>query len=172
MTGRNGILVGLLLLGAPLAGLAEELPVAPEDWFERARGYEEARELQMELDADMLIFIASRKPAGPTRRSRQLENEILRRRDMQQFLAPYVKVKLTIPSDPDTNELAEEKFRVKYGPRLIVMRPGGFASPVGVFLRDGDDRTLLSIRDIQRRIANASSPRYRQAAPPPPPQDE
>ncbi len=139
---------------------AEELPIAPDDWFERVRGFEEAEEIQKELKADMLLFIASRSPAGPARRSRQFENEILRHRDMRDFLQHYVKVKLTIPTERDTNELAEERFRVQYGPRVFVVRPNGFAMPVGIHDRDGDRRTLLSIENIQRRISMASSRAY------------
>ncbi len=161
MNERLAILVGCVLLSAPVAAFSDDLPIAPDDWFERARGFEEARELQAELGADMLLFIASRAPAGPARRSRQFENEILRHRDMQDFLQHYIVVKLTIPTERETNELAEERFRVKYGPRVFVVRPGGFATPVGVFLRDGDRRTLLSIADIQRRIVMASSALYK-----------
>jgi len=162
---RYGIGVAILIatICAGDMGLTHaELPVAPDDWFERARGFDEAREIQRELGADMLLFIASRSPAGPSRRSRQVENDVLRRPEMRDFLQHYVKVKLTIPTEPDTNQLAEERFRVQHGPRLFVMRPGGFATPISIYLRDGDQRTLLSVEDIQRRILIASSPLYQQ----------
>ncbi len=147
-------------LFAAASAFADELPDAPERWFERADGFEEARAVQADIEADMILFIASRSPAGPTRRSRQFENNILRHRDMADFLKHYVIVKLTIPTDRDTNDLAEERFRVQHGPRVFVMRPGGFFIPIGVFERDGDRRTLFSVEQIQRRIVEASSPRY------------
>ncbi len=156
---RTCYLLAFALLGTAVV-FADQLPDAPERWFERARGYEEARKVQAELGADMLLFIASRSPAGPARRSRQFENNILRHRDMRDFLSHYVVVKLTIPTERETNDLAEEQFRVIYGPRVFVVRPGGFAQPLGVFERDNDRRTLLPVEEIQRRIVRASSPKY------------
>ena len=131
----------------------------PERWLERSRGYEEGRALQKELRADMIVFIANRTPAGPARRSRQVENDLLRRPAMREFLADYVKVKLVTPTDPETNALVEETFRVRFGPRLFVVRPGGFMIQVGLFDRDGDRRELRSIEDIQERIRAAGTPR-------------
>lgn len=131
----------------------------PERWLERASGYEEGRLIQQELGVDMVVFIANRMPAGPARRSRQVENDLLRRPAMREFLADYVKVKLVAPTDAETNTLVEESFRVNFGPRLFVVRPGGFMMQVGLFDRDGNRRSLRSIEDIQNRILSAGTPR-------------
>lgn len=158
----KGRVMWLLVAGLMASGArAEELPIAPEDWFERASGYEEALELQKEIGADMLLFIASRSPAGPTRRSREFEYDVLRHRDMENFLKHYIVVKLTIPTERETNDLADERYHVKHGPRVFVVRPNGFAMPLGIHERDGDHRTLLPIETIQRRIVMASSDVYK-----------
>lgn len=135
----------------------------PDDWLERARGFEEGREIQRETGADMVLFIASRRPAGPSARSRAFENDILRDREMRAFLANYVKVKLTIPGDAETTELALERFRVQHGPRVLVVRPGGFATPISIYLRDAEgERTPLSVQDVMARIEVAGSPPKRE----------
>lgn len=131
----------------------------PERWLERASGFEEGRELQSRHRVDMVLMITSRSPRGPARRSQDVENLIFRRAEMREFLADYVKVKLVIPGDRDTDELANERFRVQHGPRLFVIRPGGFATPISLFDRDGDRRTARSVEQIQEAIRDASSPR-------------
>ncbi len=146
------------LAGLWIVSLSPTMAEIPDRWLERARGFEQGVELQQRHRADMILFIASRSPRGPAQRSRQVENEIFRRTEMREFLEDYVQVMLVIPGDTETIALANDRFRVQHGPRLFVIRPGGFTTPVGLFDREGDRRILLSIEDIQERIRSASSP--------------
>lgn len=144
--------------------LATDASEIPDDWLERADGFEEGQAIQERARADMVLFIASRSPAGPARRSRQFEYDILRDSDMEAFLSHYVKVKLRIPTTRETNQLAEERFHVQYGPRLFVVRRGGFTIPISIHHREGDKRTLLPVEEIQQSILRASTPSTRPAA--------
>lgn len=139
-------------------------PDIPEKWFERSSGLEQALELQKETDADILLFIASRKPAGPAKRSRAFEDEFLRSRIMREFLKDYIKVKLTIPGDADTTKLAAERFYVQYGPRVILLKPKNLVMPIRIQQGEGDKREWLPMEMLQRNIIIYSSPRYENKA--------
>lgn len=137
---------------------SQALAEIPDRWLERARGFEQGVELQGRHRADMILLIASRSPRGPASRSRQVENELFRQSEMQEFLQGYVRVMLVIPGDTETTELANDRFRVQHGPRLFVIRPGGWTTPIGLFDREQDRRILRSAEDIKERIRAASSP--------------
>lgn len=129
----------------------------PDRFLERARGYEEGREIQELTQADMVLFIAYRSPAGPKQRSQRVENDLLRDSTVQEFLKDYVKVKLTLPSDPDTRELAE-RFRPSLGPNIYVVRPNGFRMQIGLFDRSGRQPRLIGPDEFIPMVRERGTP--------------
>src|SRR5690606_28500593 len=113
-----------------------------------------------ETQADILLFIASRNPAGPAKRSGTFEDRMLRHKIMRPFLRAYIIVKLSIPDDPDTNKLAKDRFRVEYGPRLFLIKPNQFTTGVRIQLGEGDEREWVTLEQLQRNIITQSSPAY------------
>ncbi len=140
-------------------------PDIPERWLERGRGLREALEIQEATGADMLVYISSRDPPGPANRSSYFERRVLRSREFDAAIRDYIRVKLIIPGDRDSNEFAE-RHRVRFGPRLLILRPGGFAISIGPYTRDEHDQFILGEEDeILRLIRARSSPRHQEQEP-------
>jgi len=153
---RMRLIWACVVIGLP--ALAATKAEIPERWFERARGYEQAEELRKKIQAPMVIYIESTSPAGPSSRSRAFHDQVLRKKEMRDFLTNYIKVKLTLPGDPATQELAEKKFRIQYGPRMVVVRADGQSYPITTHIGSGDNRQALPIEEIQRNIIVAATP--------------
>ncbi len=141
----------------PAEEQAADPTAIPERFLERASGYEEGRTIQEHTQADMVLFITYRTPAGAKQRSQRVENNLLRDSTVQEFLKDYVKVKLTLPSDPDTRELAEN-FRPSLGPNIYVVRPNGFRMQIGLFDRSGRQPRLIEPDEFISLVRERGTP--------------
>ncbi len=137
----------------------------PERWLERGRGLREALEIQEATGADMLVYISSRNPPWAADRSRRFERSILRSSEFNDALQDYIRVQLYVPGDRDSNEFAE-RYNVRFGPRILIVRPTGFAMSISPYTRDERDELVMrEEEEIIRHIRERSSTRHQTQEP-------
>lgn len=111
------------------ASLADKIP---SKWFLKAKGYEEALELQKQTGADIFIYFTREAPASDKGLCRWFENKALGDVKMRKFLREYIKVHVPLPSNPDSQRLAEQ-FQVGKTPAVYIVQPNRRPQLVKVF---------------------------------------
>ncbi|NCC49769.1 MAG: hypothetical protein EOM20_01005 [Spartobacteria bacterium] len=104
----------------------------PSKWFQGARGYEKAVEIQQELDVYMLIYFARPNTKNEKGLCKWFESKALNTVTMRPVLRKVVKVRVDLPGNAKNEELAK-KFWVNKTPALYVTRPDGWRYSVKVF---------------------------------------
>lgn len=165
---KCGILV-LILTG--LLGVAEaQMPGAaakpfkfPEKkWFDEAKGYAEALELQKQTGADILIYFAQYTPSEKKGLCHWFEQRALQESPLSDGLKEYLKVKATFPLGKK-EELAFEKLRVNSAPSLFIVQTNGRSSRVGPFDYPNGKPELKEAEVLMKEIRAKSGPRYQAA---------
>ncbi len=132
----------------------------PSKGFKRAKGYEEALELQKEIGADILLYFA-RLERNEKGLCRWFENKGLKHGDVQKFIKNYIYVYVQLPSNKQDEELAKS-FNIGLSPSVYVVKPDSrFPQKVPVFEWDQNKNPKLrSPEEIIESIRSRSSPAY------------
>ncbi len=132
----------------------------PSRFLTRARGYEQALELQKETGADIFLYISHQTPSSARGLCNWWVNRGMRAGNVQRWLRHYIKVELPLPSDPETRAIAEN-FHLWEGPTIVIIQPNGRERSIRVFDRDpGGRMQLKSPEEIVELIQANSSARY------------
>lgn len=131
----------------------------PSKWFLKAKGYEEALELQKQTGADIFIYFTRESPASEKGLCRWFENKALSDVKLRKYLRDYIKVHVPLPSNPDSQRLAE-KFKVGKTPAIFVVQTNGFTQTVKVFDWSDGRPQLDPIDTIIQTIRTRSGSRY------------
>ncbi len=110
--------------GPPVAG--EKPATVPEKkWFEEAKGFEAALELQRATSADIVVYFAQYSPSDRKGLSSWFERKGLQTTEWVDGLRPYIKVKVVLPFSNKKEEALFKDFKVTKGPVLYVVQPSG-----------------------------------------------
>ncbi len=131
----------------------------PNSWLSKAKGYEKALEIQKETGADIFIYFSRQAPANEKGLCQWFESKGLNAQKVKEYLRNYIKVEVPLPSNPDSQKLAEQ-FDVRKCPAVFIVQPGGFTSYCKVFdWPDGKPKLWEPEQLIQFFMAR-SSERY------------
>ncbi len=139
---------------------SDETPRIPNRFLTRSRGYEQALELQEATGADIFLYIKHNSPPGARGLCNWWENRGMRAGNVQRLLRDYIKVELTLPSDRETREIAEQ-FNLWEGPTVVIIQASGRRRSLNVFDWPGGRPELKSPADLETLIRENSSARYR-----------
>lgn len=131
----------------------------PSKWLLKAKGYEEALKLQKQTGADIFIYFTRESPASEKGLCRWFENKALSDVKLRKYLRDYIKVHVPLPSNPDSQRLAE-KFKVGKTPAIFVVQTNGFTQTVKVFDWSDGRPKLDPIDTIIQTIRTRSGSRY------------
>lgn len=156
------LLAGLLVAGvawaqAPQAEKAKKFP--ENKWFNGVDGLEEAKELQKQFDADILVYFARYSPNDQKGLCNWWEKRGLAQQPVQKLLRDYLKVKIELPlNKKDTEAIAP--FNVNKCPALFIIQPDGKRGRFQVFDWPGGEPKVLSPDQIIANIREKSSAKY------------
>ncbi len=141
----------LFLLGGAALALAQDpgmegVPATPEEstatlrnmdklpmgWLSNAKGYEKALELQKQTDACIFLYFKRNAPSNEKGLCSWFEKDLLNNSKVRKWLKNYIRVEVTLPSNPDTQKLGEQ-FQVNKTPALIICKPKGVPLRVKAF---------------------------------------
>ncbi|MBN1268904.1 MAG: hypothetical protein JXB04_04900 [Kiritimatiellae bacterium] len=164
---RSGLVVLILLLAtltparaqAPQGAAAADDPRIPTKWFQGAKGYEKALELQKTTAADLLIYFS--RPNTPDEKGlcNWFESKGLAALPVRKLLRGYIKVEVVLPGNPDNQKLAAE-FRFNKTPAVYVLHPDGWRNRCHVFEWENKRPKLLEPDELARVIRLSSSEKY------------
>ncbi len=139
-----------------------DVPSIPNRFLDRARGYEQALALQQATGADIFLYVKHNSPPGARGLCNWWENRGMKAGNIQRMLRDYIKVQLTLPSDRETREIAEQ-FRLWEGPTVVIIQAGGLRRSINVFDWPGGRPELKSPEALEELIRENSSARYQEA---------
>lgn len=145
-----------MLLAQP--GQKEDIDL-PSKWFQKAKGYEQALELQAETGADIFIYFTREAPSDEKGLCRWFESKGLSDVKIRKYLRDYIKVKAPLPSNPDTQKLAEA-FEVGKTPAVYIVQPKRRPQKCAVFDWTDKKPKLLSADEMIEVFRVRSSERY------------
>ena len=131
----------------------------PNKWFKGARGYEEARVVQRETGADIVIYFSKMSPPDQKGLCRWWEKRGLQVGPVKRTLKEYIKVKLSLPGTSDDRELVK-KFKLTSAPKLVVVQTNEFSKYVACFEWPFNKPQLRKPDDIAEDIRRGSGERY------------
>lgn len=161
----SSLLPGLSTLGqAPKLGKIFGEGKIPSKWFQKAKGYEEALEIQKQTGADIFIYFTRQAPPSEKGLCGWFEKKALTDIKMRQFLRDYIKVHVPLPSNPETQKLAEQ-FNVQKTPAVFVVQPNKRPQYCPVFDWSKGRPELLPVEEIIEALRVRSSLKYQVANP-------
>jgi len=120
-----------LLLAACSAATAAQMPSGtnvqqkiPNSWFMKAKGYEKALALQKETGADLFVVFTRDSPASEKGLCQWLDSKGLTTSAVRDYLRNYIKVTVPLPSNPESQKMAED-FDVRKCPAVFIVQPDG-----------------------------------------------
>jgi hypothetical protein len=160
------------ILAAPLLAAGPVLPPGqaaeaklPSKWFDRAKEFPEALEIQKQTGADIFIYFARNMPSDQKGLCRWFEGKSLKTGPLNRLLKDYIKVQITLPSN-DEDEALAARFRVQSCPTLIIVQPDGHNSFCKPFDYPGGKPELKDPEDLAEEIRTKSSAKYQAATAP------
>lgn len=96
----------------------------PVYWLDKAKGYEKALAIQKETGADIFLYFSRDYPTSEKGLCNWFENKRLTDQKVKNFLKGYIRVQVPLPSNPDSQKLAEE-FDVRRCPAVFIIQPNG-----------------------------------------------
>lgn len=159
--------LGLLAMRSDSAPPPGRIPPA---WLQKAKGYEKALEAQRETGADIFVYF-SRSTPDEAGLCRWFENRGLNHGEVQKYLRDYIKVTVPLPSNPDSQKLAED-FNVGKCPVVFIVQTNGWKRPCKVFDWPDGRPELLTPAELIQRFRERSGERYQTNSPSPAPTSE
>jgi|GEM_PF-2903958 hypothetical protein len=155
------VLLMLTALGSPFAAeVTEEQVKMPRRWFNGARGFEEARQIQFDTGADIFLYIAKRGSSSSKGLCTWWETKGMKAGRLGSFLDYYIQVELAEPGDQETKDLIELFFTADNGPTVYIIPPHLPPRRIHVFNWPGGRPELKQNHDLLAEIKQASSPHY------------
>jgi hypothetical protein len=143
---------------------AEPAKKFPENkWFNGAKGYAEALELQKEFNADIFMYYSTTYPKDQAGLCSWFEKKGLGQPVVNKYLRDYVKVQIRFPLGKKDEE-ALAKFKVTKGPSVLIVKPDGMHGYCKVFEWPNNEPKLLEPNELVTLFRSKSSPRYQEPA--------
>lgn len=143
---------------APESEKADDAHI-PTKWFLKAKGYEEALELQKKTGADIFIYFTKDSPSNEKGLCKWFENKALSDVKIRRYLRNYIKVHVPLPSNPDSQKLAEQ-FQVTRAPAVFIVQPGRRPQYCKVFDWSEGRPKLYTADELIEGFRARSSARY------------
>lgn len=145
-------------IAAPESEKADDARI-PTKWFLKAKGYEEALELQKKTGADVFIYFTKDSPSNEKGLCKWFENKALSDFKIRRYLRNYIKVHVPLPSNPASQKLAEQ-FQVSRAPAVFIVQPGRRPQFCKVFDWSEGRPKLYSAEELIEGFRARSSARY------------
>jgi hypothetical protein len=160
---KKSVLLAVALVVLAVPALVQAGPPGekfPEKkWFQNGKGYEEARELQKQTGADLLVYFARYYPNDEEGLCHWWEKRGLQNPLIEKHLRGYLKVKFTYPLKKDDEAMAEP-FRVNKCPAVFVMGTNGWRNRISVFDWPNGKPELRKPEDVVTDLRAKSGARY------------
>ena len=135
----------------------------PTSWFNKAKGYEKALELQKQTGADIFIYFSRQAPENEKGLCSWFEGKGLNTSKVKDYLRDYIKVDIPLPSNPDCQKLAQD-FDVRKCPAVFIVQPNGLRNYCKVFDWPGGRPELYKPEELIEFFRARSSARYQHPA--------
>lgn len=160
----------VLLLAVCSAATAAQMPSGtnvqqkiPHSWFMKAKGYEKALALQKETGADIFVIFTRESPASEKGLCQWFDSKGLRAFEVRDYLRDYIKVTVPLPSNPESQEMAED-FDVRKCPAVFIVQPDGKRYYCKVFEYPDGRPELFPPETLVELFRARSSERYQTGA--------
>lgn len=155
------LILGLLAISAS-AQVAPPAPAAPEiprsKWFSGGKGYEEARALQQQTGANMIIYFADYSLKNERGLCSWWEQHGINDGKVNKFLRDYIKVKVELPLSKRDEEIFS-RFRINKTPAVFIVRnDGSFPTYCPLFNWENDRPKLKEPEELIEFFTKASTP--------------
>jgi hypothetical protein len=125
-------------------------------WLNGVKGLTEAREIQRQAGADILVYFASYNSSDQAGLCHWFENGGLGQQAVAKYLRDFIKVKIILPLNrDDSNAVAD--FRVNKCPAVFIVPPSGWHKRCAVFDWSQSRPQLLSPADLVQLFRSNSS---------------
>lgn len=133
------------------------VPKVPKGtWFDGERGYIEARELQSQTGADIIMYFFRYDIKNEKGLCTWWERQGLQNGDVKKLLQDYIKVKMQLPFRKKEMDTFGQ-FRFNSCPAVYIVKPTGFPQKINVFDWPGNQPQLKNGHDLVDLIKSASS---------------
>jgi hypothetical protein len=150
--------MGLLIGSAVAQPPAPEAKVPKGRWFDGERGYLEARELQEQTGADILLYFFRYDHKDEKGLCIWWERHGLQNGKVKKLLHDYIKVKVQMPLRKKEEETFSA-FRFNKTPAVYVVKPTGFPTKLAVFDWPNNKPELKEGSELVELIEKASTPK-------------
>lgn len=140
----------------------------PKKWFLKAKGFEQAKELQEKTGADIFLYFSKNAPSNEKGLCRWFESKALGHIKIRKYLRQYIKVHVPLPSNPDSQRLAES-LEVKRAPAVFIVQQKRRPQFCKLFEYPDGKPKLVEADEMIDMFRVRSSARYQLA---PPAEDE
>ena len=134
----------------------------PNTWLSKAKGYEKALALQKETGADIFVYFSRPASSGEKGLCEWFESKGLNQGKLRDYLRDYIKVQVPLPSNPESQKLADQ-FQVKKCPAVFIVQTNGFEQFCRVFDWSTGKPKLFEAEQLIEFFRARSGPRYQQA---------
>jgi hypothetical protein len=131
----------------------------PAAWFNGAKGYEKAVELQRQTGADVFLYFSRDAPPDEKGLCHWFDAKELNDGTVRKYLRDYIRVQVPLPANPESQELAKS-FQVKKCPAVFIIQPGGHREHCKVFDWSTGRPKLIPPEDLIKEFQVRSSERY------------
>ena len=147
----------------PPGQATEKVKKIPGRWLKKAKGYEEALEIQKETGADIFLYFARMVPSDQKGLCRWFEGKGLKTSPVNRLLKGYIKVQVTLPSKSADEDLAK-KFKVGKCPAVVIVQPNGWKQYCRVFDWPQGKPKLKDPNELVEHFREQSSAKYQEPA--------
>lgn len=125
-TNKAGLPEPAAAAGQAVSASGADTPAAniPSKWLKNAEGFQEALEIQKQTGADIFVFFVRPDVSDEKGLCNLLETRGFQTSPVQRFLKEVIKVRATLPSNRETEAMAET-FRVNKTPAVFMVHPNG-----------------------------------------------
>jgi hypothetical protein len=134
----------------------DQIPLA---WFNKAKGYEKALELQKQTGADIFVVFTRDAPSDQKGLCEWFRRKSLENNKVKKYLKNYLRVEVPLPVNPDCQKLAEE-FKVNKCPAVFIVQPNGWRQYCKVISWDEKKPELIEPDDLISSFKTRSSAWY------------
>ena len=156
----------VLFLAVCSAAMAAQMPSGtntqqkiPNSWFMKAKGYEKALALQKETGADLFVMFTRDSPASEKGLCEWFDSKGLSASAVRDCLKNYIKVTVPLPSNPESQKMAED-FDVRKCPAVFIVQPDGKRCFCKVFEYPDGHPKLFPPETLVELFRARSSERY------------
>lgn len=141
----------------PPSSSTNDYPSLAEWWFQGAKGYYEAIEIQKQTGKDILFYISKSRPKDEKGLCRWWEKRGINTGPVQDAFRHFIKVRFIFPSDEEEAAIAK-KYYPRKGPTLVVIPPEGRPQKVNIFIWVNRQPKLRVADEIAEDIMSYLSP--------------